>query len=70
MDLRKRRKALGFSLAELASRVGSTQPYLSMLETGKRSRLRLSGALALNLARELQATPEEIMGLRPRKAVA
>lgn len=35
-DLRKRRKERGFSLKEVASRMGISMPYLSDLERGNR----------------------------------
>jgi transcriptional regulator with XRE-family HTH domain len=68
MNLRTRREQLGLTVQALADRVGTTQPYLTMLESGVRNRRRISAELALALARELQTTPEAILGLRRRAA--
>lgn len=52
--IRKRRKELGYTQAELAGYCGCSTPYLSALENGKETAelgkaLRIANTLALNL---------------------
>ncbi len=57
--LRRIRKARGFTQTELAAAIGVTQPTVAYYETEDGMP---SGALVLNLAETLEASPEEILG--------
>src|SRR5688572_12768908 len=56
-DLRARRKAVGWTQTEAASRLGMSQPYLAMLETGKRA---LTALLVRRAAEVYGLPPSEV----------
>ena len=58
------RKQRGLSQTELAKRIGLSQSVLSRHERGM---LRLHGALVADLAKALQTTSDEILGLKEPK---
>lgn len=55
-DMRERR---GMTQLELAQKCGVTQPYISMLENGKRTNLKIS--LIVKLAAALDVTVAQIV---------
>jgi transcriptional regulator with XRE-family HTH domain len=66
MRLAKLRKDKGITQAELAERLGISQPMASDYERGK---LRLHGELIIQLSEILEVSADEILGIIPSKAV-
>lgn len=58
MSLRQLCKSKGLNLSELAEKIGSTNDYLSKLNTGKRKNP--SFEMGLKIAKVLGVTPEEV----------
>ena len=58
------RKERGLTQEEMAGRLGVTQPIVSDYERGA---LRLHGELIIQLARILDVTADELLGLQPTK---
>lgn len=56
--LRARRRALGFTQAQLAARVGTTQSVVAAIETGRRA---LSPAMETIFGEALRAHPAELL---------
>lgn len=71
MDLKTARLAKGLSQAEAAPRLGVSQPYLAMLESGKR---RLTPTLALRAMKAYDlpptALPHEELNMPPARAAS
>lgn len=59
--LKQFRVAAGLTQAELARRIGTKQPNIAKLETGKREMDGIEAATALKLARALGTTVEELL---------
>jgi transcriptional regulator with XRE-family HTH domain len=58
------RKSRGITQIDLAERLGMSQPLLSKYERGE---LRMHGALVAQIARLLETSSDQILGIKPLK---